>query len=310
MLSCGVQERAANYAYMEEAALVNAVENFAMAPALTSVTVHYLTALHKSMTWLKWLGLNFAALVPRLHLCSWRIRTSSACPRLPMMPLSAKSAQHSPFCVCLLLYHDPGRNAGYLYSLRPLHFAFLLLSPLFFLKVIAATIGIPLDSRFKLKDESGFNVAISSSSIADGGTYEVIVAGCNLPAIDDQKPGVAGTGSDKHAGAGTGSAPVDRRIGAPPFDSTGCIKGAIPRVAFACSGTGPEGRAAATATLKSVREHFGSDSSVSVHLLSDSIKGVQPEFNPIIVSRRGEGRDTSLFKFGDAFDALSKVIAP
>eukprot|EP00040_Diaphanoeca_grandis_P032287 m.195372 g.195372 ORF g.195372 m.195372 type:complete len:517 (+) comp32566_c0_seq1:789-2339(+) len=81
----------------------------------------------------------------------------------------------------------------------------------------------------------------------------------------------------------------------------------LPRAVVACLGTARY-RYIAIEALKSAREHFGGDCLVSLHLLTDNVSGVDPEFNPSYAPYR-EWPQSGLSKFEDILDGLGIVIA-
>jgi len=81
----------------------------------------------------------------------------------------------------------------------------------------------------------------------------------------------------------------------------------LPRVVCACLGTGRY-RPLSKAALTSVKDHFGGDALVELHLLTDDLTDVEPVYNPRLTPYR-EWPLSGLGKFEDILNALEKEIS-
>ena len=80
----------------------------------------------------------------------------------------------------------------------------------------------------------------------------------------------------------------------------------LPRVVCACLGTGRY-RPLSKAALTSVKDHFGGDALVELHLLTDDLTDVEAVYNPRLTPYR-EWPLSGLGKFEDILNALEKEI--
>jgi len=83
-------------------------------------------------------------------------------------------------------------------------------------------------------------------------------------------------------------------------------KAKLPRVVITCLGTGRY-RTLAIAALESARTFLGGDCLLSLHLLTNNVTGVDPEFNPAFIPYR-EWPLSGLKKFEDILTALEQPI--
>eukprot|EP00040_Diaphanoeca_grandis_P014763 m.74992 g.74992 ORF g.74992 m.74992 type:complete len:587 (-) comp24724_c0_seq2:165-1925(-) len=83
-------------------------------------------------------------------------------------------------------------------------------------------------------------------------------------------------------------------------------KAKLARVVITCLGTGRY-RTLAIQALESARTYLGGDCLLSLHLLTDNVTGVAPEFNPAFIPYR-EWPLSGLKKFEDILHALATII--
>ena len=175
---------------------------------------------------------------------------------------------------------------------------------------IAAAAGLPSGSFGLVTMDGSEAVPMDAALLQPGGEYEVRRiqrqqptrmggGGSNsnnhdlplplpplapAPAPDAEKrvaQGAGGTTDDSraHGSAVVMEGVVDRGVVLVGRPAT------LPRVIIACLGTGRY-RELAIGALQSARDKFGGDCRLSLHLLTDDIKGVGAEFNPAFVRLR------------------------
>lgn len=153
-------------------------------------------------------------------------------------------------------------------------------------------------------------VAISVGSLVDGETYHVQ----QLKAGPCTQAGHADGGADGGAFRGVVEQQVSRGFHDEHGDhgvlDSGIVlsgrKAKLPRVVITCLGTGRY-RTLAIAALESARTFLGGDCLLSLHLLTDNVTAVDPEFNPAFIPYR-EWPLSGLKKFEDILTALEQPI--
>ncbi len=154
-------------------------------------------------------------------------------------------------------------------------------------ETVSAAVGLPVGS-FVLRDGDGMITGLAAQSLVDGERYSVEM----IPTKCPQDPAVAK--------AAEGGKNCDGMVNARDSDSKIALASfpvKVPRVVITALGTG-EYRQMAIDALESVQKYFGGDCIPSLHLLTDSIEGVDPLFNPRLTPYR-EWPDSGLLKFHD-----------
>jgi hypothetical protein len=162
---------------------------------------------------------------------------------------------------------------------------------------IAAALNIPNADPFELLDSTGAFTAVSASSLRDGTHYTArlrqrterahvdVADGAQEPsAVSQEVEGLRAqlvrVTTEKNRLQSACQQSIEAKVTADGVTLSG-KPAMLPRVVLASLGTGRY-RSISLAALASAKEHFGGDSEVSLHLLSDDISGVDAVYNPVI----------------------------